>query len=274
MLIEKFTRILFKSSKFNEQYQIYDKILMQVKNIIANQKISLEDKKSALSELRKSFYNPDLAKDIDIKNLKDMFISNQLDGSLFTDVLLAYEKYLDTDKLQVWEEFVNYHRLIASPISRFVLAINDETPSAYLPMETFYSALAMLSCILNIKEQFSCYKRCVIPQSIMDEYGVKNTDLSLSYTSNNVSNMINELIERINAIQMDVKVLPSLIKSFRLRVKLNIIISLTNSMIKKHNRVNVLQNPPAISVMDKIKAFIYGIIRSCIRIRSVKGNIL
>ena len=86
--------------------------------------------------------------------------------------------------------------------------------------------------------------------------------------------MIKELIERINASQMDVKVLPSLIKSFRLRVKLNIIISLTNSMIKKHNRVNVLQNPPAISVMDKIKAFIYGIIRSCIRIRSVKGNVL
>ena len=48
MLIEKFTRILFKSSKFNEQYQIYDKALMQVNNIITNQKISLEDKKSAL----------------------------------------------------------------------------------------------------------------------------------------------------------------------------------------------------------------------------------
>ena len=274
MLIDKFTRVLFKSSKFNDLYEIYAKALVSIKSIINNSKMSVEDKKDILIGLNKAFYQPNTKADIDIKNLKEMFVNNRLDQSLYTDVLTAYEKYLEVDKLQVWEEFVAYHRLFASPISRFVLALHDESPSTYLPMETLYSILAMLSSISSIKEEFSAHIKCLIPQDIMNEYGVKNTDLTLSYTSNDAYKMINELVNRIDAMLMDVKVLPSLIKSFRLRVKINIIISLTNSVIKKYKRVDVLQNPPMINVIDNVIAFVYGIIRSCMRVRSVQGNIL
>jgi hypothetical protein len=274
MLIEKFTRILFKSSKYNDLYDIYAKALLSIKDITNNSKLSIEERKQRLLEVRKAFYKPDLETNANIKNLREMFVNNRLDQSLYTDVLAAHEKYLAVNKLQVWEEFVVYHRLLASPVSRFALALHDESPSTYLPMETLYSILAMLTTISSIKEDFSSRTKCLIPQDIMDEYGIRCTDLALSYTSDNVYKAIKELIKRIDAIQMDVKVLPLLIKSFRLRVKINIIISLTNSMIKKHYKVNVLQNPPVINIVDYIVAFVYGIVRSFIRGKTVQGNII
>ncbi len=273
MQIEKFTNIAFIMSNFKSQFQIYNKALDTVKDIANSSKTSAEEKKQKLSSCYQSFYQQNLGDDIVIKNLKKMFESNRLDSSLFTDIIAAYNSYIDIPKLKVWEEFIAYHRLFASPISRFILAIYDENPTTYLPMEHLYTILEILSSLSSIKNQISYYNRCLIPQEIMLKYNVRFTDLALTYTSDNVQKMMRELIDRISYMQADVQILPSLIKNFGLRVKISIMISLTNSMIKKYQKANIIQNAPVITLIDKIKALVCGVFNSCLWKKSGQGNI-
>ncbi len=273
MQLDDFNRIFFKVTKFKKQFQIYNKAVNVIKSIASDSQISLEEKKQNFSAQYKSFYQKNVCKDKDIQNLKEMFDNNNLDSSLFTDILLAYDNNITTFKLYVWEEFVAYHRLLVAPLSRFVLAIYDENPTTYLPMENLYTILEILSSLSSIKKQIIDCNQCIIPQDIMQKYDVKNTDLTLSFTTPNVQSMMQDLVDRINYMQADVQILPSIIKNFGLRVKVNIIISLTNSMIKKYKKSDIIHNLPEITLMDKIKAFGYGIFHSCYSKRLSQGRI-
>ena len=129
--------------------------------------------------------------------------------------------------------------------------------------------LQIIDHLSDIKEDLSLLGRVYIPSDIMQKYNVRKSDLGLSYSKPEVREMLLDIVARLEKMQKDAKVLPQLIKSFSLRFEVSIILSLTNSVLKRYKRVDILQKSPKPTIFNWIKALFVGFFGAifCKRIR-------
>ncbi len=234
-----------------------------------------QEKMTQLAAIRCAFLSPGEGKDfLPVRDLGNKFTSERLDSSLFLDLLKAFEADSLGRPIRIWEELVAYCRFSAAPVGRFMLAIHDENISGYLPAENLCVILQILNHLRDIKKDLSELGRCYIPQELLAKYGVRASDLGLSYTKDGVRNMLAEIVAKLEKMQADTLILPSLIDNFRLRAEVGVILSLTNSMIQKNKRVDILQNPPRLNWLDWLKALVLGICRASFCRRSYQGQTL
>ena len=246
-------------SKLRPLVDMYYQSARFADNIADSNILTKEDKIAKLENIRKAFLAPENGNNLLlIRNLGKMFVKERLDASLYTDLLKAFEKDASKTEIQVWEELVDYCRYSAAPVGRFMLAISDENLSTYLPAENLCVLLQLIDHISDIKEDLSLLGRVYIPAELMQKHNVRKSDLGLSYTKPEVKQMLDEIVKRMEKMQDDAQILPRLIKKISLRAEIGVILSLTNSMIKKYKKVDVLQKSPKPSCADWIKAFVKG----------------
>ena len=222
-------------------------------------RLTPEQKTEKLAAVRSAFMQPSAGNDLQVvRGLGRLFVSERLDSSLYLDLLEAFGRDAANRPVRIWEELIDYCRYSAAPVGRFLLAIHDENPSAALPAENLCIILQLLNHLSDIKNDLSLLNRCYIPENLMKEYGVRKTDFGLSVSRPEVKRLLAEIMSRIEKMQADAALLPPLIKNFRLRLNACVILSLTNSVIKRHIKSDILQNPPRTAGTDWAKACIKG----------------
>lgn len=194
--------------------------------------------------------------------LKNIFISENLSSSLATDLLKAFRRDAEGTEYQTWGQLADYCKYSAAPVGRFMLALHNENPSAYLPSNSLCTALQIVNHIQDIKYDANLLKRVYIPAEWLKEFGVSPADLSAGKTSPQLRKLIKKMLEKVNGLLKDAAVLPSIVNSFRLRTNICIILSLTNIMIKKIEDGDVLNKEIKLSKPDWCRAVISGIICS------------
>lgn len=260
---ENFPVGMLVKPKFQTIIKAYYTVARFADDIADSSLLSKEEKIAKLNDIRDAFLNPLTGNSyMNIRKLGKMFVAEQLDASLFTDLLVAFERDAEQKKISIWEELLDYCRYSAAPVGRFLLALHDENPSAYLPAENLCIILQILDHLGDIKDDYSLLRRVYIPDDILSQYNICKTDLGLSYTKPEIKEMLAEIIAKLEAMQADTKVLPSLIKDFRLRFEVCVILSLTNSMIQKYKKVDILQYSPKLGMISWCKAFSQGFVRA------------
>lgn len=88
-----------------------------------------------------------------IYHLQQAFVRENLSLYLLLEPLAAW-RYLATDKLPTSEtQLTDVVGNISSPLSRFLMVLNNETPSTYLPMQALLTAWILLQ-MLQEKDAF------------------------------------------------------------------------------------------------------------------------
>lgn len=260
---ENFPIGLMVSSKLKPMVELYYHAARFADDIADSNVLTKEQKLTRLDDIAKAFLNPETGNNLTlIRSFGKMFVKERLDASLYMDLLKAFEKDASGLNIQIWEELIDYCRYSAAPVGRFMLAISNENPSTYLSAEHLCVLLQIVDHLSDIKEDLSKLGRVYIPQEIMQKHNVRTSDLGLSYTKPEVKEMLKEIIKRMEKMQDDTLVLPKLIKSFGLRVEVYIILSLTNSMIKKYKKTDILQKAPKLSMIDWSVAIIKGLFKA------------
>lgn len=244
-------------------------------DIADNPQLLPDQKAEKLQAVRQAFLQPEANSDLQlIRGLGRLFAAERLDSSLFLDLLTAFERDCANRPIRVWEELLEYCRYSAAPVGRFMLAIHDENPTGYLPAENLSSILQILNHLNSLKEDLSLLQRCYIPLDLMQKYDVKPSDLGLSYTTPNVQALLKELISKTESMLSDIQVLPTLINSFLLRFNVCVILSLTNSVIQKNKKADILQNPQRPGLWDWGKALVSGFMRAAFCRHTRQGRLL
>lgn len=272
---ENFPVGMMISSRLKPLVELYYHSARFADNIADSNVIDKPKKLAKLEDIRKAFLNPESGNNLHlVRNLGKMFVKENLDASLYTDLLKAFEKDASGIKIQIWEELIDYCRYSAAPVGRFMLAISNENVSTYLPAENLCVLLQIIDHLSDIKEDLSLLGRIYIPTQIMNEYRVRESDLGLSYTKPEVKHMLSDIVNRLEKMQDDAKILPKLIKKFSLRYEVEIILSLTNSMIKKYKKADILQKAPKPSVFDWSKAFVFAFFSALFCKKAHQGRVL
>ena len=240
----------------------YFDCIMQTYSIVGDTALPV---KKRLSELQviKDVFAADNRDNVDFLNryieLKSMFKREKLIPSLFTDVSDALESRIQQKKFLIWGEFLDFNRKTAAPAGRFLMALYDENPTTYLPMENLCTILKILDEIQQMKTGNKASERFCLPQDWLQEFHVKKQDFKTLNRTPKTQAVFTELAARLNAMREDSLILPSIIKNFRLRLRVCVMLSLTNFMIKRLQYENKNKFFVALTLTDKIKVFFYGI---------------
>ena len=209
-------------------------------DIADNPKLSMKDKLLQLGEMEDILYER-----IDykgrklafIKTLRRDFIGENLSFSLLTDLLTAFRQDARNYKYETWGQLVEYCRWSAAPVGRFMLALHDENPSTYLPGTALCVALQIQNHLQDLKYDAKLLKRVYIPADMLKE----------------------AILQKVQGLIKEAEILPSIIKSRRLRMELGVILSLTVIMVKKLEKGDVLAKEIKFSKFDWIAAAVRGI---------------
>ncbi len=273
---EQFPVTFFHKKEMKDIILAYYKAARLADDIADNPELSSLEKQAKLSEIAKFFLHPDDNNpDLEvICNLGRMFVQERLDTSLYLDLLEAFEQDAINTPMRIWDELVRYCRYSAAPVGRFMLALYDENPLTYLPAENLCIVLQIINHLGDIKQDLSLLRRCYIPQDMMQKYSLQISDFGLSYSSSNVKLLLREMVDKTSALMSEAKLLPHLIQNFRLRFEVCVILSLTNSMLKKYKNVDILQNPPRLKFYDWAKSVVLGFLRALFCKNIYKGQTL
>lgn len=257
---ENFPVGLLISRKLKPLVKNYYQAARTADDIADNTTLSVPEKLALLDETERAFYGKNKAKKFSsAAKLGKLFTKENLDASLFTDLLKAFRQDAVNQPLEIWEQLVNYCTYSAAPVGRFLLAVHDENPSTYLPAAVLCAVLQISNHIQDLKKDCLELKRFYIPKTMMDKHGVVYDDFCQKQSSPALKLLIAEIITELRSMMKDAAQLPRLIKNKRLRMETGVILSLTNSMLRRLEKEDVLSTSVRLSRLDWIKALGYGI---------------
>lgn len=197
----------------------------------------------------------------EIMGLRQLFKTENLDASLYTDLLEAFRRDAAAQPIEIWEQLLDYCSFSAAPVGRFMLAIHNENPSAYLPASVLCAVLQIVNHLQDVKEDASELRRVYFPAELLRKHNVYPGDFCLAYSTEPVHNLINDVVSRLRKMLKDAEILPAIVRNRRLKAEISVILSLTNSMLKKIDKGDVLSRKIKLSRWDWVKAFIFGFTR-------------
>lgn len=218
------------------------------------------EKLARLERIERVFRGQEKAEDFpEIMTLRDIFRQENLDASLYCDLLEAFRRDARNIQPEIWEQLLDYCKYSAAPVGRFMLAIHDENPSTYLPAASLCAVLQIANHLQDLKYDAVFLNRFYLPKELMERYGVKNADLLQPYSTLQLRNLLAEITGKLRGMLADAAVLPSIIRSRRLKAETGVILSLTNSMLKKIEKGDVLSQEIRLSRCDWLKAAVAGV---------------
>lgn len=194
-----------------------------------------------------------------VLKLKKDFVEHNLSNSLATDLLVAFRKDAENIEYKTWNQLIDYCRYSAAPVGRFMLALHDESPSTFLPATSLCVALQVLNHLQDLKKDVENLNRIYLPTEMLKKFKVTKNDLTKDKTSPNLEKLIIEILSRVKGLQKEAEILPQIVKNFGLRAEICVILSLTNFMVKRLYKDDVLAKNIKFSKLDWILATINGI---------------
>lgn len=192
------------------------------------------------------------------QNLRKEFERKNLAPSLATDLLIAFRKDAIGFDYQTWGQLVDYCKYSAAPVGRFMLAVHDESPSTYLPAASLCAALQIVNHIQDIKYDAEVLERVYLPADLLKKHHLQVSDLTKAQSPLNLRKAIEEIMDKTRGMLKDGALLPQIIRSRSLRTEVCIILSLTNIMVKKILKGDVLAKEIRLSRWDWFRAVISG----------------
>ena len=212
-------------------------------DISDNPELSSEDKIAQLNDISDIFYGKKKYRGNKLSfaaRLKNDFLREELDFSLAGDLLTAFRRDSVGYIYQTWEELIHYCLYSAVPVGRFMLAIHKEKNITYQPAASLCVALQIVNHLQDIKYDLLKLNRIYLPSEMMKEYGVNKEDLLADKSTPALKSLISYISELVRGQIKEGTVLPQLVTSRRLRYQLCIILSLTNIMLNKINKGDIL----------------------------------
>lgn len=205
------------------------------------------------------------------KKLHKEFAQENLSTSLISDLLVAFRRDSANFDYQTWGQLVDYCSHSAAPVGRFMLAIHNESPTTYQPAASLCVALQIVNHLHDIKYDYQVLQRVYLPAELMSQFGVSVADLGADSETPQLRALIAHISEQVRGLQQEGRLLPSIISSRRLRFQVCIIDSLTNIMLKKINRGDVLRREIRLNRWNWFCGIISGIARGIFtKIRTIR----
>ena len=177
-----------------------------------------------------------------------------------TDLLTAFR--CDATKLRYasWEELMEYCRVSAMPVGRYVLDLHGEDPATHKPSDALCASLQVLNHIQDCAKDLLDIDRCYLPLDLMERFRVSIDALRGTQETLGLRHVFDALLDEVDVLNREAAELPRLVRSRRLRLETAIIVGLAHRLAARLRRGDPVARRVALTKADAA-ASLFGALR-------------
>jgi hydroxysqualene synthase len=149
------------------------------------------------------------------------------------DLLTAFERDAENPRCQSWDDLMDYCRVSAMPVGRYVLDVHGEAESTWPASDALCAALQIINHLQDCAKDYHSPGRIYLPLAMLRVAGAEVTDLAATRSSPALMSVIVDLAGRAEALLRESAGFAAQIRDRRLAMEVAIIHRLAVSLVRK-----------------------------------------
>jgi farnesyl-diphosphate farnesyltransferase len=146
------------------------------------------------------------------------------------DLLVAFRRDATKRRYADWDELHDYCRYSAMPVGRHVLDLHGEGRETWPASDALCTALQVLNHLQDCGKDLAALDRCYLPADMLAAAGSGVDDLRAPRASAGLRRVIDGLLDRCDALNMEAALLPRGTRDRRLRLETAVIAGLARRL--------------------------------------------
>ncbi|MCI4678913.1 squalene synthase HpnC [Rhodoblastus acidophilus] len=140
------------------------------------------------------------------------------------DLLDAFRRDVDQNRYATWDELIDYCRLSAMPVGRFLLDVHGESRDLWPASDAICAALQINNHLQDCGKDFRALDRVYVPQDALAAAGARAEDLGAGKATPALRACLRDLALRNRGLLAEGMSLPHDIKDLRLGMEIAVIV--------------------------------------------------
>ncbi len=157
-----------------------------------------------------------------------------------TDLLIAFRRDATKLRYATWDELADYCRYSAAPVGRYMLDLHGESRDTWAPSDALCAALQVLNHLQDGAKDLQELNRCYVPADLMAASGTGVDDLHKHALTQGMRRVLDELLDRCDALNAEAALLPRRTRDRRLRLETAVILGLAKRLAARLRRQDPL----------------------------------
>jgi farnesyl-diphosphate farnesyltransferase len=172
------------------------------------------------------------------------------------DLLRAFRQDATKTRYASWDELLDYCRVSAMPVGRYVLDLHGESRVTHAPSDALCAALQVLNHLQDCQKDLHDLDRCYLPQDLMSAAGTDVTALPARAETPALRQVLAALLDRCDALNAEAVALPRLVRDRRLRIETGVIANLARRLTARLRRNDPLAGRVKLTKLDAAGALL------------------
>ena len=181
------------------------------------------------------------------------------------DLLTAFKQDATKLRYQNWPELIQYCKLSAAPVGRYLLDLYGGSSEGYGPSDALCIALQILNHVQDCQDDYQTLDRVYLPLDILEKHGAQIEALGSTETDASMRHVFDDILHGVDELMREASKLPSGLKSQRLAMESQIIINIANRLSQKLRDNDPLKKRVVLSKLQYLLCFISGAFQALFR---------
>ncbi len=183
------------------------------------------------------------------------------------DLLAAFRQDAVTTRYQTWDDLMDYCRLSAAPVGRYLLDLHGEDPALYAQSDPLCDALQVINHLQDCQDDYRELNRVYLPTQWLSGCGIDATELDKSQESAALRTVIDRCLEGTRSLMEAADELPKRLKSRQLAMESAVIVNLAHKLVDELSRRDPLAERVVLSKPQLAVCTLSGILSESFRRR-------
>ena len=148
------------------------------------------------------------------------------------ELLAAFRQDVTKSRYNDWDELMQYCRLSAMPVGRFVLDVHGEHRSTWGPSDDLCAALQVINHLQDCGKDYRAMNRVYVPLDVLTRHGARVEELGAAKASPSLRACLAELTAKTAALMPQAGELPRVVHDPRLSAETGVIVALANRILQ------------------------------------------
>ncbi|VBB68890.1 Phytoene synthase [invertebrate metagenome] len=170
-------------------------------------------------------------------------------------LLLAFRRDAVNEDSRNWVDLLDYCRMSANPVGRFLLGIHYETnPAALTASDALCTALQVLNHLQDCHKDFTALNRVYVPADLLAAEGLDRTILGARKAPPGLLRVFNHMLDEVESLVMAAHHLPAAIACRRFRMEATVTLALALRLLHRLRHQDLLAHFYGLRRFDWIAA--------------------
>jgi squalene synthase HpnC len=148
------------------------------------------------------------------------------------DLIAAFRRDARKSRYESWAELIDYCRLSAMPVGRFVLDVHGEDQSTWAASDAVCAALQVINHAQDCGKDYHLLDRVYMPADMLAEHGASVADIAAGTSSPALRAFLDDVIVRCRELLDESAALPHQVRDRRLATEIAVIRALAYRQLK------------------------------------------